>query len=235
MKRHLIAALAATALAPLPALAFAETRTLDVATFHGVDAASGIRAVVSGGQPLSVVADAAKTQDLDDLRYEVRDGILHLWYQWTIGDIFDWSGRDITITIGTEVLDALEASSGASVEAVALMGEEVSLEASSGGSIKTNAIEGMVYAIEASSGARIETSGLCTSANVEVSSGASIGAKELDCARVSLEASSGASVEITARESIAAEVSSGGHATVFGKPGIDSLETSVGGSVDFPG
>lgn len=234
MQRLLIAALAASSLA-LPSLAFAETRTLEVGSFHGVDAASGIHAVVTGGKPQSVVADAGNKQDLDDLRYEVRDGVLHLWYQWTIGDIFDWSGRDITVTIGTEVLDALEASSGASIEASALMGEDIDLEASSGGHIKTNAIEGMFYSIEASSGARIETSGLCTSAEVEVSSGASVAAKELDCAKVSLEASSGASVEITARETIKAEVSSGGHASVFGKPSIDSLETSSGGSVDFPG
>ena len=231
MQRLLIAALAASSLA-LPSLAFAETRTLDVGSFHGVDVSSGIHAVVSGGKPQSVVADAA---DLNDLRYEVRDGVLHLWYQWSIGDIFDWSRRDITVTIGTEVLDALAASSGGWVEATGLMGEDIGLEASSGGSIKTNAIEGMFYSIEASSGARIETSGLCTSAEVEVSSGASVAAKELDCEKVSLEASSGASVEITARESIDAEVSSGGHATVFGKPSIDSLETSSGGSVDFPG
>ena len=108
MQRLLIAALAASSLA-LPSLAFAETRTLDVGSFHGVDVSSGIHAVVSGGKPQSVVADAA---DLNDLRYEVRDGVLHLWYQWSIGDIFDWSRRDITVTIGTEVLDALAASSG---------------------------------------------------------------------------------------------------------------------------
>ncbi len=233
MQRHLIAALVASAFL-LPSLAFAESKALDVASFHGVDASSGIRAIVSGGKPLSVVAEAKDARDLTDLRYQVRDGVLHLWYDWTIGDIFGSPGREVTVTIGTEQLDALEASAGASVEASVLMGEDIALEASSGASIVTDAIQGMSYSIESSSGASIQTSGACTDAAIEVSSGASVAAKALDCAKVSFEISSGASLEVTASESISAEVSSGGHANVYGKPSVDDLETSSGGSVDFP-
>jgi hypothetical protein len=229
----MIAALAASLVA-LPTTAFAETKALEVGSFHGVDVSSGIHAIVSGGKPQSVVADAADPQDLADLRYEVRDGVLKLWYDWNIVDIFG-SDRNITVTIGTEQLDNLEAAAGASIEASALMGEDIGLEASSGASIKTTAIEGRFYSIESSSGARIETSGFCTTANIEVSSGASVAAKALDCGKVTLEASSGASLEVTAKDSISAEVSSGGHATVYGKPSVDRLETSSGGSVDFPG
>lgn len=232
MQRHLIAALAATTLL-VPSLAFAETKTLDVGAFHGVDVSTGIRAIVSGGKPQSVVADADQ-EALTDLRYEVRDGILHLWYDWNILDLLTRPERDTTVTIATEVLDALESSAGASIEATGLMGEDISLEASSGSSLKTDAIEGMFYSLEASSGAHIETAGFCTTAEAEVSSGASISAKGLDCAKVALEASSGASIEITANETISAEVSSGGHAKVHGKPTVDHLETSSGGSVDFP-
>ena len=233
MQRHLIAALAASSLL-VPSLAFAETRNLDVGAFHGVDISTGIRAVVTGGQPQSVVADADHAA-LTDLRYEVRDGILHLWYDWNILDLLTRPERKITVTIGSEVLDTLESSAGASIEATGLMGEDINLEASSGASIRTDAIEGMFYSIEASSGAHIETAGFCTTAEAEVSSGASISAKGLDCGKVTLEASSGASIEITAKDTVSAEVSSGGHATVHGKPSVDHLETSSGGSVDFPG
>ena len=234
MQRRILAALAAS-LVVLPSLAFAETKTLDVGTFHGVDVSSGIHVKVSGGKPHSVVVEASDTKDVTDLRYEVRDGVLKLWYDWNIIDIFDWSDVDVTVTIGTEVLDNLEAAAGSSIDASVLMGEDIGLEASSGASIKTTAIEGMFYSIEASSGARIETSGFCTDAKIEVSSGASVAAKALDCSKVTLEASSGASLEVTAKGSISAEVSSGGHATVYGKPSVDHLETSSGGSVDFPG
>ena len=158
MKHRLIAALAAATVL-VPSLAFAETRTLDVGSFHGVHAASGIRAVVAGGKPLSVVADTPNAQDLADLRYEVRDGTLHLWYDWTIADIFEWQGRDITITIDVEQLDALDASSGASIQASVLMGEDISLEASSGGSVTTSAVEGVSYSIDASSGGSVDFPG----------------------------------------------------------------------------
>lgn len=233
MQRHTIAALAAT-LAFLPTLAFAETRTLDVAQFHAVDVSTGIRAVVSGGTPHSVVAESAKQQDLDELQFVVRDGVLYVWYDWNILDLLNSPDRDITVTIGTEVLDGLEASAGASIDATGLMGEGISLAASSGAFLKTSAIEGMLYTIESSSGARVETSGVCTTAKFGVSSGASVGAKDLDCAKVELDVSSGASLEATARETINAEVSSGGHATIHGKPSVEHLETSSGGSVDFP-
>jgi hypothetical protein len=233
MQRHLIAALAAS-LCVIPSLAAAETRTLEVPDFHGVDVSSGIRAIVSGGAPLSVVADASDASDLDNLRYEVRGGILHLWYDWTIGDIFDFSDRQVTVTVGTEVLDALSASAGASIEATGMMGEDIGLEASSGASIRTAGIEGMAYSIESSSGARIEATGLCTDAQIDVSSGASVAAEGLACTRVSFNVSSGASLEVTANGSIAADVSSGGHATVHGGPTVEKLETSSGGSVDFP-
>lgn len=233
MQRHLIAAIAA-GLCLVPALASAESRTVEVGDFHGVDASSGIHAIVSGGKPPSVVAEANDAKDLTDLRYEVRDGILHLWYDWTIGDIFDFSNRHVTVTIGTQQLDSLEASAGASVEGAVIMGEDIALAASSGASIVTDAIEGMACSIEASSGARIETSGKCSSATLEASSGASIAAKGLDCPKVDIELSSGASLEVTARDTISAEVSSGGHATIWGKPSVEHLETSSGGSVDFP-
>jgi hypothetical protein len=233
MQRHMIAALAACALFA-PSLALAETRALDVPEFHAVDVSTGIRAIVSGGKARSVVAEAVRPQDLDELRYEVRDGILHLWYDWNILDLIDRPHREITVTIDSEIIDGLEASAGASIAASALMGEEIALGASSGASIRTEAVEGMFYAIASSSGARIEASGFCTSAEVEVSSGASVGAKGLDCGKVKFDVSSGASLEITANDSVNAQVSSGGHATVHGGPSVEHLETSSGGSVDFP-
>ena len=233
MQRHTLAALAAS-LAVIPSLAVAETRTLEVPSFHGVDTSSGIRAIISGGKPLSVVVDAKDARDLDELKYEVRDGVLHLWYDWSLGNIFDWSGREVIVTIGTEQLDDVEASAGANVEASNLLGEDFGLEATSGAFLKAMSIEGMFYEIESTSGARIKTSGRCSSAKIEVTTGASVAAKELDCSKIEVEVTTGASLEITAR-TVDVEVTTGGHATIFGKPGVDHLEASTGGSVDFPG
>jgi hypothetical protein len=234
MKRHVIAALAAP-IAILPSIAFAESRTFEVDTFHGVDIATGIHATVAGGAAPSVVVDAKDAGSLDGLRVEVRDGILHVWRDWNIGDLFNWGGApEINVTIGTQMLDTLEASSGALIDASVVMGEEIGLEASSGATIRTDKIEGMFYMIEASSGARIETSGFCTDANLEASSGASIAAKDLDCKTAKVEVSSGAGIELTVHDKLSADASSGGSATIHGHPSIGTLDSDSGGSVNFP-
>lgn len=232
MKRLAIAALAAP-LIIFPTVAFTESKTFDVATFHGVDVAAGIHAIVAGGTPLSVVADTANARDFDDLRVEVRGGILHVWREWSLGDLFNWNRPNITVTIGTEVLDSVEASSGALIEAKGIVGEDIRLGASSGANIRADKIEGLSYEIETSSGARIEASGLCTTAKVESSSGASVAARSLDCKTATVGVSSGASIELAVREKLTAEASSGGSVTIYGRPSVDRLESSSGGSVNF--
>ena len=232
MNRFAIAALAAP-LIIVPTLAFSESKTFDVGTFHGVDVSAGIHAVVTGGTPLSVIADTARARDFDDLRVEVRDGILHVWREWSLGDLFNWNRPDITVTVGTEILDSVEASSGALIEATGIVGEDIRLEASSGANIRADKIEGLSYEIETSSGARIEASGLCTTAKVESSSGASVAARSLDCKTATVGVSSGASIELAVREKLTAEASSGGSVTIYGRPRVDRLESSSGGSVSF--
>lgn len=232
MKRLAIAALAAP-LILVPTLAFAESKNFDVDTFHGVDVAAGIHAVVTGGKPLSVVADTANARDFDDLRVEVRGGILHVWREWSLGDLFNWNRPDITVTVGTEILDSVEASSGALIEATGIVGEDIRLGASSGANVHADKIEGLSYEIESSSGARIEASGLCTAAKVESSSGASVAAKNLDCKTATVGVSSGAWIELTVRDKLTADASSGGSATIYGRPSVDRLESSSGGSVNF--
>ncbi|MEO6014555.1 MAG: DUF2807 domain-containing protein [Devosia sp.] len=233
MKRHLFAA-AAIACATLPSFALAESKKLDAGDIHAVDVSSGIKAIVTAGPALSVIAEASDPADLRDLRWEVRNGVLKVWYDWGIGNLLDFSGHDVTVTISAPAIDALEAGAGASIEASGISGDTVSIEVSSGASIKAPGSHAKHYNLESSSGAGLELSGSCETANVELSSGAGVSAKNLDCTNVTFEASSGAHLEITAHGSINAEVSSGGSATIYGKPSVEHLETSSGGSVDFP-
>ena len=230
---HVIPAAALAAmLVAVPSFAFAESQTLDAQPFHAVDVASGIKAVVGIGARQSVIAESSNPNELRDLRWEVRNGTLKFWYDWSLGDLL--GSRDITITIAAPVIDALEASSGASVDAAAPAADEISLESSSGARLKVTDAAAKRYSIEASSGASLEVSGSCDSASLEASSGASIGAKDLACNDVDLEVSSGAHLDATATKTVSGEASSGGSATVYGKPSVDSLESDSGGSIDFP-
>ena len=234
MKRLFLAALAAASVS-LPTLALAESKTLDVAPFTGIDITSGITAHVALGGAQSVVAESPDAEDLANLKYEVRNGVLRVSVDWSFWRLFDTHDRKIVLTIGAPALDTVLASSGASVDVASLGGDKLTLEASSGAYVKVLGAVGKSYRLETSSGAGLEVSGTCTDAQAESSSGASVQAKSLACATVDAEASSGAHIEITATKTISAESSSGAGITVWGKPSVDHLETSSGGNVDFPG
>jgi hypothetical protein len=217
----------------VPSLAFAESRVLDVPAFTGVDIDTGIAATITVGVSQSVIAEAPATGDFDKFRYEVRNGVLHVWYDWDIGRIFDFGDRSMTLTISAPSLDYIESSSGASVTATGLAGENLTLEASSGAHITAAKIVGATYKMDASSGAGITLDGTCTTASVDVSSGASINAAGLACSTLSVDASSGSHIEIGASDSISADVSSGAGVIIHGRPRVDSLDASSGGGVTF--
>lgn len=231
---HKLATAAIAALVCLvPSLTFAESRVLDVSAFTGIDIASGITATVTVGGPQSVTAEAPAAADFDNFRYEVRNSVLHVWYDWSLGEIFDFGDRRVKLTITATSLNAIESSSGASVTATGIAADRLTITASSGAHIEAAKIAGSTYDLGASSGASITLDGTCTSASVDVSSGASINAPALACANVSLDASSGAHLEIGVSESLSADVSSGAGVTIHGRPRVESLDASSGGGVTF--
>lgn len=226
-------ATAALAVCLAPSLAFAESRVLDVPAFTGVDVASGIAAAVVVGDNQSVTAEAPAADDFDHFRYEVRNGVLHVWYDWSLGQLFDFGARRMKLSIAATSLNYIESSSGASVTATGVVADRLTIEASSGAHVDAGNVAGDTYDLEASSGAGVTLEGTCTSASVDISSGASINAPALACANVSLDASSGAHLEIGASESLSADVSSGAGVTIHGRPRVESLDAGSGGGVTF--
>lgn len=233
MKRLTAFALATLCAALPPVAATAESRTLELPAFHAVDVSSGIRADVTAGPDQSVVIESNSKADLDDLRVDVRDGTLYFWYDWSIGNLFSALDRNLTVTLTAPVIDDLGASAGAFIGASALKADALDFEASAGARIEALDTAAKSYDAEASAGASIELAGTCTDADYEVSSGASINASKLDCADAEFDVSSGASLQLTAHETIDGDVSSGGSATIYGKPEVRQLDTSSGGSISF--
>ena len=232
MKKLLIGA-SATAVILSSTAAFAETRTLDTGAFSGVDIASGITANVTVGSAPSVVADAPSASDFELFKYEVRSGVLHVWFEWSIFRVLDFSDRKMVLTISVPDLNYLEASSGAHIVAAGLGGDSLSFEASSGANIVATQVAGSAYQLNASSGANLTLDGTCAAAKADTSSGSSINASGLMCETATLDASSGARIEIAVSESLTADVSSGGNANVHGRPRVESLNASSGGTVNF--
>ena len=190
--------------------AFADTKTYAVADFTRVSAASGVAVDVTVGGDYAVAATSSAS-GLERLEIKVVDGELQIRRKYIKG--LRWRrGDDVAVTVAMPALEALDASSGASVDATG--------------------VDAGAFSIDASSGASIDVAGRCDALTVDVSSGGSIDADKLECRTANASASSGGSADIFATESVNGDASSGGSVDVSGSPKIVNKDTSSGGSVD---
>jgi hypothetical protein len=199
----LVAALAASP-------AFADTKSYAVADFTRISAAAGVSVDVAAGGDYSVVATSSPA-GLERLEVKVVDGELQIrrkaqGFRWKRGD-------QVTVTVSLPALEALDVSSGASIDATG--------------------VDAGAFAIDVSSGASLDVVGRCDALTVDVSSGGSVDADKFECRTANASASSGGSANIFASESVNADASSGGSIDVSGAPKTVNKRSSSGGSVDI--
>lgn len=204
----LSSAIAVAALAASPA--FAETKTYSLADFSRVSAAAGVNVDVAAGADYSVVATGS-AEGLERLEVKVVSGELQIrrkakGWRWTRNDT-------VNVKVSLPALDAVDVSSGASVDAAG--------------------VDAGAFAIDVSSGGSLDILGRCDALTVDVSSGGSVDADKFECRTANASASSGGSADIFASESINASASSGGSVDVSGAPKTVNKSTSSGGSVDI--
>ncbi len=201
-------AVAITALAVSPA--FAESKTYALADFSRISAAAGVSVDVTAGGDYSVVATGS-AEGLERLEVKVDSGELQIrrkakGWRWTRNDA-------VTVKVSLPALDAVDVSSGASVDAAS--------------------VDAGAFAIDVSSGGSLDILGRCDALTVDVSSGGSVDAEKFECRTANASASSGGSADIFASESVIASASSGGSVDVAGAPKTVNKSTSSGGSVDI--
>ena len=209
MRQSTIFGSAVFAAAIMTAPAFAETKTYAVADFTRISAASGVSVDVSVGGDYAVSATSSAS-GLERLEIRVIDGELQVRrkslknWRWKRGD-------EVKVTVAMPALEALDVSSGSSVDATG--------------------VDAGAFAMDVSSGASVEIAGRCDALTVDVSSGGSIDAKEFECRTANASASSGGSADIFASVSVNGDASSGGSIDVAGAPKTVNKDTSSGGSV----
>lgn len=220
----LIAALSAST-------ALAESRAFEFEPFTGASFASDINATIVAGAAQSVTVDARNATDLEDLRIEVVNGKLSAWIERDLWDFFASRDRQITVVVSVPVLDQLDASAGASVEATGISGDVV-IDASSGGTLKLSEVDARSARVNASSGAKLSLDGRCLTANVQISSSASLAAAGFECGDVDIEASSASSATLFANGHVNATASSAARVSLAGHPRHVDDDVSGGGDVD---
>lgn len=225
--------LAAALLLSQTGQALAATRTFDVDPFTDVEISSGIVGIVIAGADQKVEAEAGNDAVLNRLHVEVRGGRLSIGIDWNLIDYLFTFGQHppITVRVAAPVLHSVTASSGANVDARGMSGA-FAVGSSSGAALDAAAVVASEANAEASSGGGISITGSCDRLVVEASSGGHVAARELACKEVDAEASSGGYAEVWASEEIEADVSSGGHVAVRGNPARTDYDSSSGGWID---
>lgn len=200
MKIPLIS-VAAVALLASPAQA--ETRPLS--GFTKISASAGTRVDVNVGGNFSVDVEG---RDAARIVTRVSNGTL------IVEPVRGWSWRgprDAIVRVSMPSVEALDASSGADIDARGVAGGAIELDASSGASI--------------------DIVGVCAAFDADASSGASIDAQAMQCETGSVDVSSGANARVFASGRLNVDASSGGGVEAYGDPGIGDISLSSGGSL----
>lgn len=232
-----LAALSAVALAATPA--FAETtRTYEHSGFVEIEVHDGLSATIMPGDQHAVKVTSNDDSLFEKLVIEQRGDKLIVKRKpvWGLIDLLpfgnNWSDK-ISVEITTPKLTELSASSGADVRLQQFEASNLVLESSSGADLIVNDIIAERLHIEAGAGASLSISGTCVAVMAEASSGADIWAEKLTCASGEIGVSSGADIDITITGELEAEATSGGSASIFGKPTPVRVEQGSGGSISY--
>ena len=107
----------------------------NVGSFHGIDVATGIRLVITGGNTEEVAVSAATTEFRDKIVTEVENGILKIHYQNKLGSVNRVNqNKELKAWVSYKSLDLLYVSTGAQVEiSGVLQSSSLNLKSNTGG------------------------------------------------------------------------------------------------------
>lgn len=200
------------------------TREREVADFHGINAQQGFEVDITPG-PATTVKIEADDNLMEDIKVEVKDGILHISI-----DKNNLHNSTLIAHVTAPHLDVIRTSSAASVEIKGSFTEDenVSCTASSGSTIEGEFTSPAISA-SASSGSRITLSGRTKDFDAQASSGASVSAFNLLSEQTTAQASSGAQAKVHSSVMLKATASSGGSVKYKGNPTTNNSQSSGGG------
>lgn len=210
----------------------ANAEVRNVKGFHAIHVATGIQLVLTQSNTEAVVVSAASIEDRNRIRTVVENGVLKINYDYNFWKLLKERGnRKLKAYVSIINIDALHASSGASVNVDGqLKSNRLDIDASSGAVIKGK-IEATSIDVDGSSGAVVEISGTASTLKVEGSSGSVFRGYDLVVENCDADMSSGANASVTINKELSAEASSGGYIAYKGNGVIRNIRTSSGGHV----
>jgi len=179
-----------------------------VASFTGIEIGGGIDLYLSQGAE-AVAVSASDTKYRDKIVTEVRNGVLHIWYEENSNFHVDWGKRKLKAYVSFKNLDQLEGSGGSDINVEGTITvPKLSLHLSGGsdfdGKVSINDLK-----VDASGGSDVNISGTAKELTIDASGGSDFKGYELITDNTSVDASGGSDVYITVNKELNA-TSSGG-------------------------
>ena len=190
----------------LPLSAQSQTsRTFDIDGFNKLNAQAGVRVIFEKADTFLITAEYE--MDGDDTLHVHRRGKMLLVTRKNKNGWEDALGR-ITVKINGPNLSYIEASSGASIQAINLDAIHLKIRTVSGGSL--------------------QATGECGSLDIKSESGGIGNLAEVVCDQVIAKAYSGGRLKVNASKQVKTRTDSGGTIIVYGSPKTRDINSAIG-------
>jgi hypothetical protein len=202
-----------------------------VGDFHAVHVATGIRLFLTQGSEQAVAVSAATPEYRERIQTEVKNGVLHIYYDTEKWKWPDFHGRELQVYVSCTNIDELSASSGAKVEVDGTLKSGTFTMSFSSGAKFSGKVEATDLKIEQNSGAQTSIAGTATHLRASATSGSHLHGFDLMTGNCDVNANSGGSIDISVEKEMEVSAHSGGRIRYQGAGVIREVHTSSGGSV----
>jgi hypothetical protein len=226
------------------------TKEENIDAFTKISCSSGVDVELVKSTEHKIKMEAEEQEDLDEIKFEVKDGELHVWRKNKSGMTIFNTRNKVNIMVSYTSLEKIQASSGSDIVSQApvesdklhvgassgadivldINANKLGVDASSGADISLK-IKTAEVKVSTSSGADIRLKGSTKDAYMSSSSGADIEAFGLEAENATANSSSAGDIELTVLKFLKATASSGGDVTYRGDARIQK-STSSGGDVE---
>jgi hypothetical protein len=202
----------------------------DAKGYHGIHIASGIDLYLSQGDAETVVVSSTDPEVRDQIRTEVRDGILEIYIE-NHGWHWNWGNKHMKAYVSFRTLDELHASGGSDIFIEdAIKADKLSLSLSGGSDLHGKLNVGDLT-VRQSGGADTYVSGSAGNLSIHVSGGSDFHGYDLIADKADVDASGGSDTYITVNKELTASASGGSDIHYKGNGVIRESHTGGSGSI----
>ena len=194
------------------AMAAESTQTFDLKDFTGIEVDGHVGLDVSVGEKFAVKV-SGREADMERLRVEVRDGVLHIYKERRKRGSRRQRSRELHATIALPKLNSVD------------------IDGMSDAKIRN--IDSDNFSLSVDGHGELILSGKCGSSVIDIDGHAEIEGREFKCKNVSLKIDGHGEIELYAGETLAVDISGHGDVEIYGNPRISKFRQSGMGQFEI--